>query len=133
MEELAELYAPRDLYADAAQGDIPFTLEETLGFIQARLGPFWHRLRGVIAAADAAPVSSSPVEDNGGIPHPAPLAAAVSRIVEARRFLSMDELLAALGQPGLTRETALEAVGFCGDIRLHTNPHMTVLQWQPRA
>lgn len=129
LEELADLYAPRDLYADAAQGDIPFSTDEVVAFLQQRLLPYWQRFAGPI---EIAPAPLTPAEDDSGIPQPSPLAKEVCRIVEQSRFLSLDELLAQLDRPGVTRDAALEAVGFCGDIRLHTHPNMTVLQWQPR-
>jgi hypothetical protein len=129
LEELGDLYAPRDLYADAAQGDIPFSTEEVVAFLQERLAPYWQRFAGPI---ETTPSPVGPAEDDGGIPQPTPLAKEVCRIVEHARFLSLEELLAQLDRPEVTREAALEAVGFCGDIRLHTHPNMTVLQWQPR-
>jgi hypothetical protein len=133
LEELGDLYAPRDLYADAAQGDIPFSTDEVLAFLQQRLAPYWQRFAGPIeTAAPSSATPTAPAEDDGGIPQPSPLAKEVCRIVEQSRFLSLDELLAQLDRPGVTRDAALEAVGFCGNIRLHTHPNMTVLQWQPR-
>lgn len=47
-DEVAELYAARELFADAAQGDIPFSTEEAIAFLHAHLAPWWERLRGPI-------------------------------------------------------------------------------------
>ncbi len=47
-EELAELYAARDLFAEAAQGDIDYTTEQVLGFLREELGGWWGRLRGAV-------------------------------------------------------------------------------------
>jgi len=128
--ELAELYAPRDLYADAAQGDIPFSPEEVIAFIQKLLAPYWSRFGAAIPSAGGA---SAPVRGEEDIPQPGPLADEVRTIVERVRFLSIEELIAALKQPGITREAVLEAAGFCGEIRLHAHPKMTVLQWQGKG
>ena len=45
IEELGELYAARELFADAAQGDIAYTTAETLAFLREQLAPWWKRLR----------------------------------------------------------------------------------------
>jgi hypothetical protein len=47
-EDQAGLYAARDLYAQAAQGDIGFSPEEVLEFLRTELAPWWERLAGPI-------------------------------------------------------------------------------------
>lgn len=47
--ELAALYATRDLYAQAAQGDIAYTPEEVVDFLHEALAAWWARLSGPIA------------------------------------------------------------------------------------
>lgn len=49
--DLAELYAARELFADAAQGDIAFNTEAVLEFLHARLAPWWRRFREPFAPA----------------------------------------------------------------------------------
>ncbi len=43
--EVAELYAARELYAEAVQGNIPFPGDEALAFLVQRLAAWWERLR----------------------------------------------------------------------------------------
>lgn len=129
LEELADLYAPRELYAAAAQGDIPFSTAEVLRFIQERLAPYWARFTGPVTA----PVDQPPEQKENDIPSPTALAEEVRSIVESARFLSLEDLLARLQTPGITREAVLAAAGFCSEIRLHIHPGKTVLQWQPGA
>jgi hypothetical protein len=130
IEELAELYAPRDLYADAAQGDIPFTTQSVIEFLQKHLERYWMRFREPIARPG--PAETQPGRD-ADIPRPGPLAEEVRLIVEEARFLSLEDLVAKLNRPTATREMVLEAVGYCSHIRLHIHPTMTVLQWQRGA
>ena len=42
---IAELYAARTLYLDAAAGDLPFPPAEVLHFLAHELSPFWERIR----------------------------------------------------------------------------------------
>jgi hypothetical protein len=130
LDELAELYAPRDLYADAAQGDIPFSTDEVTAFIQKRLAPYWKRFQDPIAPNGTGDKLPQQEED---IPRPGPLTEEVRAIVERVRFLSVEELIQNLNRPNVTREAVLEAAGFCGEIRVHTHPKMTVLQWQGKG
>jgi hypothetical protein len=130
IEELAELYAPRDLYADAAQGDIPFTTQQVIDFLQKHLTRYWMRFQEPIARPRPAEEQSGRDED---IPRPGPLAEEIRLIVEEARFLSLEELIGKLNRPEATREMVLEAVGYCSHIRLHSHPTMTVLQWQRSA
>ena len=44
--EVAELYAARELYAEAMQGNIPFSGDEALRLLAAKLNPWWERLIG---------------------------------------------------------------------------------------
>lgn len=65
VEEMAALYAAKDLFADAAQGDIPYTAEEVLAFLREELAPWWIRLRGPIEAAREARAQSSSISVSG--------------------------------------------------------------------
>jgi hypothetical protein len=48
VEELCELYAARELYADAVQGDITYNTEHVIAFLAEHLKPWWMRLRGPV-------------------------------------------------------------------------------------
>lgn len=56
VEELCELYAARELYADAVQGDIAYNTEQVIAFLGEHLAPWWQRLRGPVDAVAAPPV-----------------------------------------------------------------------------
>jgi hypothetical protein len=43
--ETAELYAARELFAEAVQGNVPFKGDEVLTFLGEQLMPWWNRLR----------------------------------------------------------------------------------------
>ncbi len=43
--ETAELYAARELFAEAVQGNVPFKDDEVLTFLGEQLMPWWNRLR----------------------------------------------------------------------------------------
>jgi hypothetical protein len=130
LEELAGIYAARDLYADAAQGDIPYTTDETLAFLRSALSEWWARLRGPVEPLPAAESRRErrPPEEGPGV-----LGDAVRAIVQKARFLSVDDVLTQLGQSHLTKSDVLAASGFFPEIRVHSHPNMTVLQWQRDA
>ena len=46
--ELCELYAARELYADAVQGDIAYNIEQVIACLGEHLAPWWQRLRGPV-------------------------------------------------------------------------------------
>ena len=41
----AELYAARNLYLDAAAGDLPYAADEVQAFLLGELEPLWQRIR----------------------------------------------------------------------------------------
>ncbi len=49
--ETAELYAARNLYLDAAAGDLPYDADEVQTFLTSDLEPFWRRIRQQVAFA----------------------------------------------------------------------------------
>jgi len=60
-EEVAALYAAKDLFAEAAQGDIAFTGAEVLAFLREELRPWWRLLRG--AEENVEPVAAEALPD----------------------------------------------------------------------
>jgi hypothetical protein len=56
-DDLSTLYAARELFADAVQGDIAYTSDEVLQFLHERLRSWWDRLQGPVEGAVAAPVA----------------------------------------------------------------------------
>lgn len=119
-QEMVRLYAAQDLYSDAVQGDIAWSPDEVAHFLRKALTEFW---QSILAW-----------QGDGSKPPPAPsipkdLARAITRIVDSRKFLSLDELLSQLpGEPD--RGTVLGICGEIPQIRVHTAPNTTLVQWQ---
>jgi hypothetical protein len=130
-EDLAELYAARDLFAEAAQGDIAAQPEAVLEFLVQRLTPWWNCLRGPVQF-DAVPQGEAPVERTE-FDQSRALAEQLREIVKRSRFLSLEEAAAALKDTNASREEVLTACGFSPEIKVHSHPNMVVLQWQNSA
>jgi len=122
LEEIAELYAAKELFADAAQQNIPFSTTQVMSFLREQLAPWWNRLAGPVGAPSPAPPEPAPVAR-------LPLSVEVREIVQRERFLSIDEVLVKLSVPA-SKDDVLKACGYSVEIRIHSHPNMIVLQWQ---
>ncbi|MEJ2731091.1 MAG: hypothetical protein P8185_21730 [Deltaproteobacteria bacterium] len=125
-EDMAELYAAYDFYAAAREGDVPFSPEDVLGFIRTQLESFWTR----ILEADPAQwkPADSPVGPEPGEPQ-TELIKKIRSIVKREKFLSIDELMAKITPP-VSEDELHKARACIAEIKVHTSPTMTVLQWQ---
>lgn len=125
MHQLVRLYAARDLYADAVQGDIDWRPEEVAQFLRRELADFW---RSILEWPGNAPEEPEPSLE----PAPGNLQNKVLDVVRRQKFLSLDELIEKLpGSPD--REAVLGICGETSRIKVHTHPNMTVVQWQSTA
>ena len=122
VEEIAELYAAKELFADATQQNIPFSAVQVMSFLREQLAPWWERLRGPVGRP-ALPPPARPARPGS------PLSAEVREIVEKERFLSVDEVILKLSTPA-SKDDVLKACGYSVEIRIHSHPNMIVLQWQ---
>jgi hypothetical protein len=122
VEEIAELYAAKELFADAAQQNIPFSAAQVMSFLREQLAPWWERLCGPV---DASPAPLPEPPPGAG----APLSVEVREIVWRERFLSIDEVILKLSTPA-SKDDVLKACGHSVEIRIHSHPNMIVLQWQ---
>ncbi len=62
LEQVAELYAAKELFAQAAQGDIPFDTDIVLAFLREQLAPWWDLLKAPIGHPEAhVPQLAAPV------------------------------------------------------------------------
>jgi len=130
VEELAELYAAKELFADAAQGDISYTTAEVLSFLRVRLAPWWTRLSGPIHGAEP-PAEPAPAVSNGAVKISAEdLQRRVREIVERVGTVSVNEVIGQIPESKVTPEEVLTACGFSPEIHVHTDPTTTVLQWK---
>ncbi|MHA3771538.1 hypothetical protein ACXR0O_08375 [Verrucomicrobiota bacterium sgz303538] len=123
VEEISELHAARDLYADAVQGDIAYNAEQVLAFLREQLAQWWTRLRGPVATAEG---EATPER----VEIPGPLPKQVRAIVQREKFLSLEDVIKQLDGMTATKDEVLTACGFTPEIRVHSHPTMTVLQWQ---
>jgi len=124
--DMAELYAAYDLYAAAREGDIPFNPEAVIGFIRTRLASFWAQIREADpqkwkpANGPADPQPSEPKTE---------LIKKIRNIVKREKFLSLTELMAKIIPP-ISEDELHRARACIAEIKVHTSPTMTVLQWQ---
>ncbi len=132
VEDLADLYAAKELFADAAQGDITYTTVEVLAFLREQLAPWWARLRGPLHAKQQEVAVAAPSNGTNGA---SPLSAdelnkKVREIVKQAHILSVEDVIAKIANHKVTAEDVLTACGFSPEIRIHTDPSATLLQWQ---
>ena len=79
-EELAALYAARELFAEAVQGDIAYSQEEVVAFLHQRLASWWERFERPLLAADGGAAGTTPA---AVVPAPEPAADLVMAEVAA--------------------------------------------------
>jgi len=119
---LARLYAARELYADALQGDIDWQPEAVAEFLRQELADFW---RSILEW----PGHGVPQAAGGPEPASGALQRRVVDVVRKHKLLSLEDLLGELpGQPD--RETVLGVCGEAEGVKVHTHPNKTLLQWR---
>jgi hypothetical protein len=121
-EEAASLYAAHDLYADVAQGNQPFTKEETLRFLAKEL-------HGWIARVVS---GSSPVKPNGESKPLSPeLIETLRSIVSTYPYLSLNMLQKKLTEHGLKadREQIFMAAEMIPEIKVFSTLTNAVFKW----
>lgn len=120
--QLVRLYAAQELYADVVQGDVDLEALIAADFLRQELQDFW---KSILDWRPESVMSTPPLPT----PEPRPLGESITAIVQEKKFLSIDDLIAHL--PG--RPSRGEVLGACGEIRqirVHDAPNMTLLQWQ---
>ena len=121
-EDLAALYAGYDLHSEAQGGDIPpHTAENVISFLHQTFAPWWERFTTRIQNGDDSVQPPRPDEQT--------LSARVREIVERKKFLSVDEVVATL-EVKITTDEVLALCRFHTSIRVYPHPNMTLLQWQ---
>ncbi len=120
LADLVELYAARELFADAAQGDIAFSTAEVSKFLHQQLASWWERLMAPIEKENGVEKSQLRRDD---------LAREVRKIVQSGHRVSVEEAQAKVSAAKATPEEILEACGYSAEIRIHTSADATVLQW----
>lgn len=123
--QIAELYAAKDLFADAVQGGIPYSGEEVLGFLDGHLAPWWERLSGPATEAESQTVLR--LAGNGSALRDLP--GRVRRLVEGERRISLADAISNLGE-GLSDEDVLVACGVSAEIAIVWEQRATLLLWR---
>ncbi len=127
VEDIAELYAAKELFADAAQGDIGYSADEVLAFLREKLAPWWQRFPAPISSTDEPPSTAASAQNAGRIEK---LAVRVRESVQRHKLMGLDEIVSELKPEQATPDDVLTACGFSAEIRVHRHPNMTLLQWQ---
>lgn len=126
-EDLCRIYAAHDLYLEAVEGDIAFSPDAVIAFVQGELRSLWERVL-------------EPAPENWGDPGPpaagtpsdkargATLKDRLRELLRREKFLSLQEILDRLHPPA-TPEEILRARAAIPEIQAHDGPRMTVFQW----
>jgi hypothetical protein len=127
-DTIAWLYAAYDLYVASVEGDIPFESHEVLAFLRETLNGFLERILESDAtkwrntkAEEEKPKSINETNED--------LIKMIREIVRREKFLSVEELISKI-KPPVTEEEIHRARACIAEIKVHTSPTMTVLQWQ---
>lgn len=148
LDEVCELYAARELYSNALQGNINQDPPEVLAWLKAHFLPWFERYSAISTAGTqaegihvegahaqgptpAAPPSTSP-EPAAALEHPeltAEQIEAVLACVRQRMLVDINEVLAALGDASL-RPAVLRAIDGNPAVKAHPGPQTIYLQWR---
>ena len=115
-----------DLYVNVVEGNAPFSREEMLAFVRGKLNPWWHTL---LAAPRPEPGPILPVRNGTAEPAAHALTEQIRKTVGARLFLSLDQLLAALG-PAADAPTVLALCRTIPEIHVFATSQATILKWR---
>ena len=121
-DETASLFAAHELIADVAQQNHPLTMDDVLAFLRQKLHPTARRIW-----------EDKDVGDGNTDPERPQLVAWVRERVQRERFLTIQRLMKALPDNLRTR-TDSDVLAACVDIKeikVHSSPGTTVLQWLP--
>ena len=122
---LIRIYAAHDLYADAQQGDVPFTVPQVTEFLQQEM----QNIRDLILQW---PNNQAVVREE--IPEDQPVPEVVwseelRNIVRQDRFVSLEDVVGKI-PADVQKEAVLDVCQNDPSIHIHHSPQMIVLQWQ---
>lgn len=130
-ETMAELYAAYDLYLDAVEGNLPpFNTDQVIAFLRSRLKPVWDRMLEPTPEKWSGPPEAGQRPPDGDDEPKKGLVHKIREIVKKDKFLSIADLMAKISPP-VSEEELHRARACIAEIRVHTSPNMTVLQWRP--
>ncbi|MBF0226909.1 MAG: hypothetical protein HQK76_15795 [Desulfobacterales bacterium] len=127
--DMVRLYAAYDLYIKASEGDIPYKREEALNLIREELKDFWENIQKPLTE------NTNKKDEDKKLPYSSEkepidqLAEEIKNIVQLHKFMSVDECIKMLSK-AVSIDTFHKARGHIPEIKVHTGPNITVLQWQ---
>ncbi len=125
-EALLSVCACYELYVNVVEGNAPFPREEMLGFVRAKLKPWWQTLLAEPCLEQAAQL---PAPQPAAEPPDGTLAAQIRHIVATRLFLSLDQLLTLLG-PSADAPAVLALCQTIPEIHVFATSQATILKWR---
>jgi hypothetical protein len=131
VDEVSELHAARELYSSALQGNLAYSGEETLAFLQAHFARFLQSLayrQDLAVRTDAEGNAASPNEDRGLGLDDEKLRIVVEMVRE-QRIIDIAAVLARLGGEAL-RASLLRSVERHPNLKAHPGPRTIFLQWR---
>ena len=122
---LIRIYAAHDLYADAHQGDVPFSVSQVTEFLQQEMHDIWNLILHW-------PKEQSVVKED--IPEDQPVqevlwSETLRNIVRKERFVSLEAVVGKL-PADVHKDAVLDECQNDSSIHIHHSPQMIVLQWQ---
>lgn len=117
------IYAANELYRDAVEGDIPYSRDEVLKFIQKRFTWLWNTILG-----DLSVEREEKREDTNNIYPAEDIENEVKTHVKREKVLSLDELLTNLSKSS-DKKMVLNICNKIPQIRVYQSPGTTLLQW----
>ena len=124
---LIRIYAAHDLYADAQQGDVAFSIPDVTEFLQRELQDIWSlilRWPANRAVEENAVVVDQPELQGTWAPE-------LLKIVEEERFISLENVVEQMSG-SVNKEFVLDVAQNEPCIHIHHSPQMIVLQWQSK-
>jgi len=118
-EEATEIYTLNQFYMDAVEGDIPFSSEEVLQFIQTKLGWFWGKVTEGLANDKTEELEISIPEE---------VIEKLTAEVKKEKLLSLDELITNQQKP-FDRDHIIAACNNIPQIAIHKGSETILLQW----
>ena len=125
-ETLLTVCACYELYVNVAEGNTPFSREEALDLVRAKLKPWWQTL---LDGPDTEQQAEAPAPRAVGQASDHALAMQIRQIVGTRLFLSLDQLRTSL-EPAADAPTVLAHCRMIPEIHLFATSQATILKWR---
>jgi hypothetical protein len=140
LDQVCEVYAARELYSNALQGNIAYSGPETLAWLQTHFAPFLENLASrqlpphrKSEDSEKKATTVTPSHERKPPPHPIELDAQRLRLVldlvREQRIVDISVVLGRLGSKEL-RDSLLRSVEAHPNLKAHPGPKTIFLQWR---